>query len=110
MYSRHTGVSSGYSAEYLRAKYAEKNAARQSPFKAAQQPPVQETAEVKDITVFEENKDSTPEETGLSGFISSLEGDDLLLLAVLAFLLFSDGEKKNLDLILAAALIFIEFG
>ena len=110
MYSRHTGISSGYSAEYLRAKYAEKTAARQSPFKAPPQSRDDNISDSQEITVLEENKESPSGEGGLSSFISSLAGDDLLLLAVLAFLLFSDSEKKNLDLILAAALIFIEFG
>ena len=109
MYSRHTS-SDGYTADYLRAKYAEKISPRRSPFKQ----PAEERVPQNPVSLpvpapIEDPNPIQPTDSGISGFISNLEGDDILLLAVLALILFGDGEKRDLDLILAAALIFIEF-
>ncbi len=111
MYSRQTGLSQNYSAEYLRAKYAQKTSNQRSPFKQSAPPPEpDETEAVSEALQEVRAEQSTPEESsGIMDFISKLQNDDLLLLGVLAFLLFSDSNKKNFDLILAAALLFIEF-
>ncbi len=117
MYSRETGFSSsrqGYSADKLREKYAAKTvaAAQRSPFK-------QPAPELQSESILPPEPPTAvqpvvqpappPEESGIKDYISSLAGDDLLMLAVLALLLFSGGEKKNFDIVLAAALLFVEF-
>ena len=111
MYSRHTS-SGGYTADYLRARYAEKTSPRRSPFREPTPPeaPVPEKPVPLPVSApVTQAKPKEPSGSGISSFISNLEGDDLLILAVLALILLGDGEKKDLDLILAAALIFIEF-
>ena len=108
MYSRHTGFSppsNGYTSEYLKSRYAEKTAPRRSPFKA---PQLSENA-----TEVRESRDIQPsrqENSTMGSFLSNLENDDIILLCVLAFLLFGDREDRSFDLILAAALLFVEFG
>ena len=100
MYSRQTGFSP-YTSEYLKSRYAEKTAPRRSPLK-----PVTSQTQEKDETLPIQ-KESPPE---IAEFVSSLESDDIILLCVLAFLLFGSREDRNFDLILAAALLFVEFG
>lgn len=109
MYSRETGFSNGYTAEYLRSKYAQKTAPRRSPFKSA--PAAEAESVVQEETPSEKVSLSVtvPPEVESKNFLSSMESDDLLILAVLAFLLLGDRENKNFDLVLAAALLFVEF-
>lgn len=114
MYSRETGFSSsrqGYSAEKLREKYAAKTAAaaHRSPFRQPS-PELQDESSLPPEPPTAVQPVAQPrEDSGVRDYISGLAGDDLLMLSVLALLLFSGGEKKNFDIILAAALLFVEF-
>ena len=110
MYSRRTGIANeNMSAQYLQAKYAAKTAAR--------------TGQRREIfAVLPEKEQETPTEllpspmkkaqdtADLKTAFSALGSDDILIIAVLAFLLFSDAEDKDFDIILAAALLFVGFG
>ncbi|MBQ9940385.1 MAG: hypothetical protein IJO74_02470 [Clostridia bacterium] len=107
MYSRRTGISQmPISAEYLQAKYAAKKAAQETrqrePFNLLPEKTEEVLTVQTDITPVQNNK-------SVKDLLSVLEKDDLVLLAVLAFLLFSDSQTTP-DIILCAALLFIEFG
>lgn len=108
MYSRETGITTSqkYTSEYLQSKYAEKSLARRSPFKTEQKPAEPEPLQTA-VTAFD---NQNPGQKSVSQLLPAFEGDDILIMAVLAFLLFSGDREKNFDLILAAALLFIEFG
>ena len=100
MYSRSTGFTpESMSGEYLRAKYAAKTAARTDRRREvfALQPPKEESEPPQTALVPQDT-----EQKGLS--------DDLIIPALLAFLLFSDRDGGNMDFILTAALLFIQFG
>lgn len=99
MYSRTTGFTpESMSGEYLRAKYAAKTAAR--------------TDKRREVFALQPPKEP---ESVTAALVSSDAGkkalsDDIIIPALLAFLLFSDRDGGNMDLILTAALLFIQFG
>ena len=99
MYSRSTGFTpENMSPDYLRAKYAAKTAARSDRRREVfallpEKEPEHESAELLPQTT--EQKDAS---------------DNMLIPALLAFLLFSDRDGGNFDFILTAALLFIQFG
>lgn len=117
MYSREIGFSNSrenYTADYLRAKYAAANASpRRTPFKPSEatEPKTDDETPLALAapSVVDEAAEKPHAEESSKNFIQNLAGDDLLMLSVLALLLFSGGEKKNFDIILAAALLFVEF-
>lgn len=114
MYSREIGFSNSrenYTADGLRSRYAANTSPRRTPFKTPTPPTeTEETVLPAAPTETPSVETETSSDAGeAKNFLQNLEGDDLLMLSVLALLLFSGGEKKNFDIILAAALLFVEF-
>lgn len=116
MYSREIGFSNSrenYTADGLRSRYVASTSPRRTPFKV-QSDTTHTDEKTENLPAAPTVTPSAETETSNDGdaaknFIQTLEGDDLLMLSVLALLLFSNGEKKNFDIILAAALLFVEF-
>lgn len=113
MYSREIGFSNSrenYTADGLRSRYVASTSPRRTPFKPT--PPTETEEAVLSVAPTETptvEAETSNDDDAAKNFIQNLEGDDLLMLSVLALLLFSGGEKKNFDIILAAALLFVEF-
>lgn len=97
MYSRTTGFTpESMNSEYLTAKYAAKTAARND--------------RRREVFALMPERESEPAPVVPRSSSGEAASDSMIIPALLAFLLFSDKEGGEFDFILAAALLFIQFG